>query len=203
MPTIVLKTTHAATETSDRQASRLPGPLVRGTGDSDYVCGNCGFVIARGMGPNERVPWTARPVRPAAPKTNSHLNCVVDPECDSAGAQAGQPILVGSGPPRGVVRHTLSDLLKPSPRQALRLDTLFVPRDPCLGCPLCGEATHGGRVGVRNYNFYSKGSAGLRNDPIGRLSMRMSSHPGNMVSREENRNRSSADADRAGQFNRG
>ena len=56
MPTIVLKTTHAAPETSDRQASQSAGPLLRGTGDTDYVCGNCGFVIAWGMGPNERVP---------------------------------------------------------------------------------------------------------------------------------------------------
>ena len=147
-------------------------------------------------------PWKARPVRPVAPKTNSHLNCVVDPRCDDAGAQTGQPIPVGSGPLRGVVRHTLSGLLKPSPRQALRLDTLFVARDPCLGCHLGGEATHGGRVGVRNYNFYSKGSTGLRNDPIGRFSMRMSSHLINMVSREENRIRTSADADRAEQFSR-
>jgi len=55
MPTIVLKIKHAATDTSDRQPSPSAGPLFRGTGDTDYVCGNCGFVIASGMGPNQRV----------------------------------------------------------------------------------------------------------------------------------------------------
>jgi hypothetical protein len=32
------------------------GPLLRGTGDTDYLCGNCGFVIASGMGPKQFVP---------------------------------------------------------------------------------------------------------------------------------------------------
>jgi ribosomal protein S27AE len=56
MPTIVLKLTHAPTDTSDHQPSQSAGPLLRGTGDTDYVCGNCGFVIASGMRPNQRVP---------------------------------------------------------------------------------------------------------------------------------------------------
>ena len=55
MSTIVLKITHTATDTSDRQLPRSAGPLFRGTGDTDYLCGNCGFVIAAGMGPKQRV----------------------------------------------------------------------------------------------------------------------------------------------------
>ena len=30
-------------------------PLFRGTGDTDYLCGSCGSVIAASMGPNQRV----------------------------------------------------------------------------------------------------------------------------------------------------
>ena len=30
-------------------------PLFRGTGDTDYRCGNCGYVIAANMGPDQRV----------------------------------------------------------------------------------------------------------------------------------------------------
>jgi hypothetical protein len=56
MPTIVLKITRAATNASDRQLPESAGPLLRGTGDVDYLCGNCGFVIAAGMGPRQRVP---------------------------------------------------------------------------------------------------------------------------------------------------
>jgi DNA-directed RNA polymerase subunit RPC12/RpoP len=32
-------------------------PLFRGTGDTDYLCGNCGAVIALGIGPTQRVPF--------------------------------------------------------------------------------------------------------------------------------------------------
>jgi hypothetical protein len=55
MPTIVLKITHSATNASDRQLPESAGPLFSGTGDTDYLCGNCGFVIAAGMGPKQRV----------------------------------------------------------------------------------------------------------------------------------------------------
>lgn len=30
-------------------------PLFRGTGDTDYVCGSCGAVLAASMGPRQRV----------------------------------------------------------------------------------------------------------------------------------------------------
>jgi hypothetical protein len=55
VPTIVLKTTHAATDPGDRQVPQAAGPLFRGTGDTDYLCGNCGFAIAAEMGPKQRV----------------------------------------------------------------------------------------------------------------------------------------------------
>jgi hypothetical protein len=56
MPTIVLKITRAPTDNSEPPISQPTGPLLRGTGDTDYLCGNCGFVIAAGMGPQQRVP---------------------------------------------------------------------------------------------------------------------------------------------------
>jgi hypothetical protein len=56
MPTVVLKITHAPTDASDRGSPQSAGPLLRGTGDTDYLCGNCGFVIASGMGPKQFVP---------------------------------------------------------------------------------------------------------------------------------------------------
>jgi hypothetical protein len=31
------------------------GPLFTGTGDTDYLCGSCEFVIASGIGPSQRV----------------------------------------------------------------------------------------------------------------------------------------------------
>lgn len=51
MPSIVLKTTHAPSENDAREIPRGAGPLFRGNGDIDYLCGNCGFVIAANMGP--------------------------------------------------------------------------------------------------------------------------------------------------------
>jgi len=55
MPTIVLKITHAPADGRVRQPAQSAGPLLRGTGDTDHLCGNCGFVIASGMGPKQRV----------------------------------------------------------------------------------------------------------------------------------------------------
>ena len=46
MTSIVLKITHALSENEDREIPRGAGPLFRGNGDIDYVCGNCGFAIA-------------------------------------------------------------------------------------------------------------------------------------------------------------
>jgi hypothetical protein len=54
MPTIVLKLRHAPADISLEPAPQSAGPLLRGTGDTDYLCGNCGFVIASGMGPRQR-----------------------------------------------------------------------------------------------------------------------------------------------------
>jgi hypothetical protein len=54
MPTIILKVTRAPSDTRVEQTPQGAGPLLRG-GDTDYVCGNCGFVIASGIGPRQRV----------------------------------------------------------------------------------------------------------------------------------------------------
>ena len=55
MPTIVLKLRPAPLDTGAEQPPQTAGPLLRGTGDTDYLCGNCGFVIASQMGPGQRV----------------------------------------------------------------------------------------------------------------------------------------------------
>jgi ribosomal protein S27AE len=55
MSTVFLKLTRPSSGTLDEVAPRLGRPLFRGTGDTDYVCGNCGSVIAASMGPNQRV----------------------------------------------------------------------------------------------------------------------------------------------------
>jgi hypothetical protein len=55
MPTIVLKLPRAPSDTSVEQTAQSAGPLLRGTGDTDYLCGNCSFVIASGIGPGQRV----------------------------------------------------------------------------------------------------------------------------------------------------
>jgi hypothetical protein len=58
MPSITLKTTGTPQEGGDSQRqSQQVGPLFRGNGDTDYLCGNCGFVIASDIGPTQRVPF--------------------------------------------------------------------------------------------------------------------------------------------------
>ena len=55
MPSIALKVTRAPSDTADTAEPRPSKPLFRGTGDTDYVCGHCGAVIAASMGPTQRV----------------------------------------------------------------------------------------------------------------------------------------------------
>ena len=55
MPTISLKVTRPSPGAADRRTLELDKPLFRGTGDTDYLCGNCGLVIAASMGPTQRV----------------------------------------------------------------------------------------------------------------------------------------------------
>jgi DNA-directed RNA polymerase subunit RPC12/RpoP len=57
MPAISLKVTRAPSGEHDQAATDAAKPLFRGTGDTDYLCGNCGAVIASGMGPTQRVPF--------------------------------------------------------------------------------------------------------------------------------------------------
>jgi hypothetical protein len=55
MPTISLKITRPPSSAADLGTPELDKPLFRGTGDTDYLCGNCGSLIAASMGPNQRV----------------------------------------------------------------------------------------------------------------------------------------------------
>ena len=55
MPSIALKVTRASAGAVDQVAARSVKPLFRGTGDTDYLCGACGYVIAASMGPRQHV----------------------------------------------------------------------------------------------------------------------------------------------------
>jgi hypothetical protein len=55
MPNVALKVTRAPAEAAAPSMVRSSKPLFRGTGDTDYVCGHCGAVIAASMGPTQRV----------------------------------------------------------------------------------------------------------------------------------------------------
>ena len=55
MPTMSLKVTRQPSSVVDHGAPDSDKPLFRGSGDTDYLCGNCGSVIAKSMGPTQRV----------------------------------------------------------------------------------------------------------------------------------------------------
>ena len=55
MPVIALKVTKPSATASDHLAPQSVKPLFRGTGGTDYVCGNCAAVIAADMGPTQHV----------------------------------------------------------------------------------------------------------------------------------------------------
>ncbi len=55
MPTISLKVTRPPPTDGRHRQPEVVKPLLRGSGDTDYLCGNCGAVIASGMGPTQRV----------------------------------------------------------------------------------------------------------------------------------------------------
>ena len=55
MPAVSLKVTRQPANAADHGSPELGKPLFRGTGDIDYLCGNCGSVMAASMGPNQRV----------------------------------------------------------------------------------------------------------------------------------------------------
>ncbi len=69
MPIIVLKATLVPAEGGDHRPRQSAGPLFRGNGDVDYVCGNCSFVIAAAIGPAQRVPFD-NSICPACGATN-------------------------------------------------------------------------------------------------------------------------------------
>jgi DNA-directed RNA polymerase subunit RPC12/RpoP len=56
MTPVVLKVTRVAPDGPEPLSPpRSRAPLFRGTGDTDYVCGNCGSVMAAAMGPRQHV----------------------------------------------------------------------------------------------------------------------------------------------------
>jgi len=55
MPTISLKVTRPSSRSADEPPSGKARPMFTGTGDTDYVCGECGAVVAARMGPDQRV----------------------------------------------------------------------------------------------------------------------------------------------------
>jgi len=55
MPSISLKVTRPTANDAGAPPGRSAGPLFRGNGDIDYVCGQCGAVIAAAMSPTQHV----------------------------------------------------------------------------------------------------------------------------------------------------
>jgi hypothetical protein len=55
MPTFSLKVTRPSSDAADHRPPEADKPLFRGTGDTDYLCGSCGAVIAASMAPAQRV----------------------------------------------------------------------------------------------------------------------------------------------------
>jgi hypothetical protein len=55
MPTMSLKIRRPPSGAADVGAPELGKPLFRGAGDTDYLCGSCGSVMAASMAPNQRV----------------------------------------------------------------------------------------------------------------------------------------------------
>ena len=55
MATVSLKVNRPPPGAGEHRSPEIVRPLFRGTGDMDYLCGNCGAVIAAGMGPTQRV----------------------------------------------------------------------------------------------------------------------------------------------------
>jgi hypothetical protein len=55
MPTFMLRVMGPPTGVANDLVPGSAKPLFRGTGDTDYLCGNCGSLIAANMGPAQRV----------------------------------------------------------------------------------------------------------------------------------------------------
>ena len=55
MPSISLKVTRAPPGGADHAVPDAAKPLFRGNGDTDYVCGGCGAVMAAAMAPSQHV----------------------------------------------------------------------------------------------------------------------------------------------------
>jgi len=55
MSTVSLKVTRPPPSVGEHRSPEIVKPLFRGSGDTDYLCGNCGSVIASRMGPTQRV----------------------------------------------------------------------------------------------------------------------------------------------------
>ena len=55
MPTMSLRVTRPPSSAADGRSPELVKPLFRGSGDTDYLCGNCGSVMAASLEPSQRV----------------------------------------------------------------------------------------------------------------------------------------------------
>ena len=55
MATVSLKVNRPPPGAGEHRPPETVRPLFRGTGDTDYLCGNCRAVIAANMGPTQRV----------------------------------------------------------------------------------------------------------------------------------------------------
>ena len=80
MPIISLKVTRPPSSAADHRPPELVKPLLRGNGNTDYQCGNCGSVIAANMD-RPSASLSTRLLAPLAErKTSSRLPCAHEPE---------------------------------------------------------------------------------------------------------------------------
>lgn len=55
MRSVTLKVTRLGPESDGQELQARGGPLFQGSGDIDYLCGNCGFVIVAGFSAQQHV----------------------------------------------------------------------------------------------------------------------------------------------------
>ena len=79
MPVISLKVTRPPSSADVHRPPELVKPLFRGSGDTDYQCGNCGSVIAASMGPAQRVLVDAVTCSACGAENEFRLPCAHEP----------------------------------------------------------------------------------------------------------------------------
>jgi uncharacterized Zn finger protein len=75
MSPVILEVTNPLPSVAEHRPPEVIKPLFRGTGDTDYVCGNCGTVIASSMGLRQRVNVDVATCSACGAENKSHPIC--------------------------------------------------------------------------------------------------------------------------------